>query len=491
MTDKRKHDASFPHEKASLISDPNANDVLFGRGASNFRWPGNVKLRTLVDEMKSKYVSTTCRARKDSIAREIIEKVRTEQNGRFLIKASATGDGGDEVSGNPGPWTVADGSLVVDKVKQAIREKHYQDMKKKVESKKGIPEKSRPPTGSRNVDLDSEGDDAISSAPTKTNNTATKSSENLPGTIGTEVEAHSGRTKKKSRYSSDTQQQKVPGNRHDGTKKTSVNASELDHGETKLDRKRRRPESPRKRNSFKTHDSQNDETRNNNRGSNSFLGPSFYNADLASASVTAELIRRREQEQLTNLMGPRGLESQANSGFSSSRNGSAAQLAVVGRERPLISDHASFRPDGTSGFGGSSLSQNRRSWPFAGDSFFQSDHRLGGLETGAMSQYASLLDLTRNSLLPQHREANTPYVPAHLGGFPVGVSSLDSMQLLSQSRYASSLSRMNDPSNDPLASSREKLLDDLLQQRRLTEELLALRNRTSSDHDSANGTKQD
>lgn len=108
-----------------FIETPEENDVLFGRGAPIIRWQGNVKFRELVRQRKAEYLSTRRHAHKDTIAREIIEEIETKRRGRFLKRALQFDANTEEdvLTGIPRQWMLAESELVIEKVKQALRDK--------------------------------------------------------------------------------------------------------------------------------------------------------------------------------------------------------------------------------------------------------------------------------------------------------------------------------------------------------------------------------
>jgi hypothetical protein len=55
-----------------------------------------VKFRELVRQRKADYLATRRHAHKDTIAREVIEEIETNRKGRFLKRASTTGDASDD-----------------------------------------------------------------------------------------------------------------------------------------------------------------------------------------------------------------------------------------------------------------------------------------------------------------------------------------------------------------------------------------------------------
>jgi hypothetical protein len=100
-----------------------ANDVLFGRGAPSIENEGNVRFRHLVQERKTEYVSTGKRQMKDWIARQVIQAVRLRQ-GRFLRKIESLVEA--ERMGVPEgttAWTFVDETTILQKVKQALRDR--------------------------------------------------------------------------------------------------------------------------------------------------------------------------------------------------------------------------------------------------------------------------------------------------------------------------------------------------------------------------------
>lgn len=116
--------------RQTVIEHPGENDVLFGRGAPFMRWKGNVKFREFVNTRKAEYLSTRRHADKNIIARQIIDFIRHERNGRFLMKADTTGSS----------WIEANDSVILEKVKQTLRDKQT-----------GRYRQAEPPTGDSGV----------------------------------------------------------------------------------------------------------------------------------------------------------------------------------------------------------------------------------------------------------------------------------------------------------------------------------------------------
>lgn len=85
-------------------------DVLFGRGSSILFHPGNVRYRRLIEENRTEYMATS-RGMKTDFAQKLVKSMCTE-GGRFLKRKSPNDK-----------WTEVKGTAVVEKVKQALREK--------------------------------------------------------------------------------------------------------------------------------------------------------------------------------------------------------------------------------------------------------------------------------------------------------------------------------------------------------------------------------
>lgn len=80
------------------VQDPDANDVLCGRGGSINSHPGNERFRELVEKRKRVYLTARFKREKRLIASSIVTEIRNK-NGRFLSKDSKSGlwkDIGDE-----------------------------------------------------------------------------------------------------------------------------------------------------------------------------------------------------------------------------------------------------------------------------------------------------------------------------------------------------------------------------------------------------------
>lgn len=128
--EERKDQLGLSTTTSALVDTPAKNDVLFGRGAPIIRWSGNVKFRELIRGRKEEYLATRRHAPKESIAREIIEEIEKRRGGRFLKRAESSISSNDLITGLPRQWILASPSLVMEKVKQALRDRESDDDKK-------------------------------------------------------------------------------------------------------------------------------------------------------------------------------------------------------------------------------------------------------------------------------------------------------------------------------------------------------------------------
>ena len=83
------------------------------------QFEGNLRFRMLVEEHKHRYTGTTNRKEKKRIAQEIRDIVKS-RGGRFLKQSTSDIDDDEDVT-----WVlVEDEGVIVEKCKQALREKH-------------------------------------------------------------------------------------------------------------------------------------------------------------------------------------------------------------------------------------------------------------------------------------------------------------------------------------------------------------------------------
>ena len=119
---------SMATEKGSsshFVIDVSEVDILLGRGAPIIKHPGNVRFRELVRSRKAEYRRTSQNTGKDLIARELMQEIAS-RNGRFLRQidtieeALALG-----VPEGVKAWRIADDEVVLQKVKQTLRDRDY------------------------------------------------------------------------------------------------------------------------------------------------------------------------------------------------------------------------------------------------------------------------------------------------------------------------------------------------------------------------------
>ncbi|CAB9515942.1 Transcriptional regulator [Seminavis robusta] len=108
----RNQDAA-PAQGAESSIEPRDNDVLFGRGDTINRHPGNKKFRELVDSHKRVYLASRFKQEKRMIADGIVAAIaELDPPGRFLAKNASTG-----------LWNAVDHGRAREKTLQALREK--------------------------------------------------------------------------------------------------------------------------------------------------------------------------------------------------------------------------------------------------------------------------------------------------------------------------------------------------------------------------------
>lgn len=116
--------ATVPDGSAPVyVTTLRPSDVLLGRGAPIISYEGNVKFRDLVRSKKPLYVSTGRHQAKEDIAREIVKEI-SRTKGRFLKKVSSPEERQAQQKTREDPlWRVAEDSVAMEKVKQALRDK--------------------------------------------------------------------------------------------------------------------------------------------------------------------------------------------------------------------------------------------------------------------------------------------------------------------------------------------------------------------------------
>ena len=98
------------------------NDVILEAGNGSHNRPGNIRYRKIIQQEEPAYTTTNARNLKDSIAHDIINQIKP---GRFLIPMK------------DGSYEIASTEKVLDKIKQAIRDrKKIRDRKEKSMTRK-------------------------------------------------------------------------------------------------------------------------------------------------------------------------------------------------------------------------------------------------------------------------------------------------------------------------------------------------------------------
>jgi hypothetical protein len=104
------------------VTSLKSTDVLFGRGSGPNDHEGNVLFRSLIRERKSEYMATNHRQTKAKIAREIVDAVLAK-NGRFLKKIDPAEAKELGIPKGVDAWTPVDERTIMEKAKQALRQK--------------------------------------------------------------------------------------------------------------------------------------------------------------------------------------------------------------------------------------------------------------------------------------------------------------------------------------------------------------------------------
>jgi hypothetical protein len=115
-----------PTTEPIIVANVTENDVLLGRGATIINHVGNQRFHELVLDRKQEYNSTWRHQIKDAIARKIFVFITEQRNGRFLRRIDSVYEA--QALGIPHDWTtmwlVADPNVAIEKIKQALRDKH-------------------------------------------------------------------------------------------------------------------------------------------------------------------------------------------------------------------------------------------------------------------------------------------------------------------------------------------------------------------------------
>jgi hypothetical protein len=113
----------IPMSSNKYVTKLTPNDILLGRGAPIINYEGNVRFRALVSTRKAEYNSTGRHQIKDEIARQIISQI-DRRSGKFLKKVESQEEA--QRLGIPegeSAWTIAEEDVILEKVKQSLRDK--------------------------------------------------------------------------------------------------------------------------------------------------------------------------------------------------------------------------------------------------------------------------------------------------------------------------------------------------------------------------------
>lgn len=91
-------------EQEALASEPNRTpcatqaDVLMGRGLPYQRWVGNKGLARFVEDNVDRYISATAKNEKTAIASEIVQLIKVERGGKFLMRTDTHWEAIDDMA---------------------------------------------------------------------------------------------------------------------------------------------------------------------------------------------------------------------------------------------------------------------------------------------------------------------------------------------------------------------------------------------------------
>lgn len=140
MNDKQQDDDSTSHHQRVIHTTMNgmkyvigiqSNDVLFGRGAPIMNHVGNKSFRKLVSKNKDGYINSTKHSMKMNIAHTIISTIKNQLNGHFIQRKVDKLFEAQELNIPlhiaADAWIIAEEEVILQKVKQALREDYSQD----------------------------------------------------------------------------------------------------------------------------------------------------------------------------------------------------------------------------------------------------------------------------------------------------------------------------------------------------------------------------
>jgi hypothetical protein len=110
-----------------VITELRTNDVMMGRGAGRIHNMGNVRFRELVATRKEEYLRAERNHKKQTIAKQILAEI-AHRKGRFVRKVEKPEEA--KALGIPEgtqAWVLASSDAVLEKIKQALRDKGPHD----------------------------------------------------------------------------------------------------------------------------------------------------------------------------------------------------------------------------------------------------------------------------------------------------------------------------------------------------------------------------
>jgi len=141
-----KQSSSFSIERKCsgrvLINEVNDNDVLQGRGSGSMQNSGNIRFRSLVEELRPSYVATSSRKQKAKMISDMIQLIQS-RNGRFLqrlcdreVEKLGLDSNNGENHKEQENYIEMTNDEAAEKAKQAIRYVHYKKVPLEEERRK-------------------------------------------------------------------------------------------------------------------------------------------------------------------------------------------------------------------------------------------------------------------------------------------------------------------------------------------------------------------
>ena len=124
----------MPKTKMQGIVMPSQNDIISGRGKGVLNHAGNKNYRAIIAKWKLEYVKTTTHQEKNAVTSKVLKELRSLcPPANFLIRP----DDSDL-------WYPMDEAAIIQKIKQALREKKVSPTTKPKDKNKTNPEPNKP-----------------------------------------------------------------------------------------------------------------------------------------------------------------------------------------------------------------------------------------------------------------------------------------------------------------------------------------------------------